>query len=202
MATELDPDIDPEFPDVVEADLVQVEMSFPEARTLTIVRSKLTTCSIAGDTDAALDAADAVFVDLDLTGRRIESLCRVVFVGCRLGGADLGDARVDDVHFDGCVLDLASMRSARLERVLIDGGRIDGLDLSRGRLSDVVFDDVSLGETTLDGTRLERVDLTGADLSGVADVSSIRGATIGETQAVTLAGRLARAAGIEIRRSP
>lgn len=194
----LDPDIDPDFPDVVDSDLDGVELDFPDARTVTVVRSTLTECEIAASTVAALDAADTTFIDCDLTGRTIESLTRVAFVRCRLGGADLGDARLRDVHFDGCVLDLASLRGAQLERVEVHGGRLDGLDLSGARLVDVSIDS-SLAEVTLDGCRFERVDLTAADLSSVADLTAIRGATINESQAVALSIRLARAAGLRVR---
>lgn len=196
----LDPDIDPDFPDVVDSDLAGVELDFPDARTITVVRSTLTDCGIASTTAAALDATDTTFVDCDLTARTVESLTRVAFVRCRLGGTDLGDARLRDVHFDGCVLDLASLRGAKLERVEVRGGRLDGLDLSGARLVDVSID-ASLAGVTLDGCRLERVDLTAADLSSLMDPAAIRGATISESQAVALSLRLARAVGLRVRPS-
>lgn len=202
LASELDPDIDPEFPDVAETEIEGMSLSFPEARTLTILRSKLTGCDLDPDTEVSLDVVDSTLIDLDLTGRTVESLCRVVLVRCRLGGADLGDAQLTDVDLDGCVLDLASMRSARLERVRLVGGRVDGLDLTGAQLTDATFEDLSLAEVALDGARLERVDLTAADLSGVVDVSTLRGATIGESQAIALSARLARAAGIAVTRRP
>lgn len=196
-APELDPDIDPDFPDVVEVDLHGVELEFPAARTITVLRSTLTRCHVGADTTAAIDAADTTFVDCDLTGRTVESLTRVALVRCRLGGADFGDARLRDVRFDGCVLDLASLRGAQLERVDLRGGRVDGLDLSGARLLDVTID-VALADVTLDGCRLQRVDLTAADLAAVPDVTALRGATISETQALSLSARLARAAGLVV----
>lgn len=185
---------------MVDSDLDGIELAFPEARTITVVRSTLTACGIAASTTAALDAADTTFVDCDLTGRSIDALTRVAFVRCRLGGADLGDIRLRDVHFDGCVLDLASLRGAQLERVEVRGGRLDGLDLSGARLVDVTID-ASLADVTLDGCRLERVDLTAAELSSVTDLTAIRGATISESQAVALSLRLARAAGLRVQSS-
>lgn len=201
LAAEIDPDIDPDFPDVEAVDVTDVELSFPDARTLAVLRSRLTGCTIAEDTEASLDVVDSVLVDLDLTGRTVEALTRVQLVRCRLGGADFGDAELTDVHLDGCVLDLASMRGSGLQRVTVSGGRVDGLDLSGARLTDVTVVDLSLGDVTLDGARLERVDLTGADLDRVTDMSTIRGATMSEVQAVALSVRLARAAGISISRS-
>ena len=202
LASELDPDIDPDFPDVEEVDVHGVALSFPDARTLTVVRSKLTACEIDDADETALDATDSFLVDLDLTARTVASLTRVVLVRCRLGGADFGDAKLVDVHFDGCVLDLASMRGARLERVLLGGGRVDGLDLSGARLTDTTVVGLPLGEVTLEGTRLERVDLTEAQLDDVIEVGTIRGATISEAQAMALSVRLARAAGMSIAPRP
>ena len=162
-----------------------------------MLRSRLVACEI-DDTEAALDATDATFVDIDLTGRRIQDLRRVRFTRCRLGGIDLGEGHLRDVHFDGCVLDLASLRAATLERVTITGGRMVGIDLSGTQLTDVVLADVGLAEVTLDGARFERVDLTGADLGGVTDLATPAGAIIGAAQAVGLAPLLARAAGIHV----
>ena len=193
----LDPDVDPEYPDLDGVDLTGARLTFPEARTMTVLRSRLVACEL-DDTEAALDATDATFDDMDLTGRRIQDLRRVRFTRCRLGGVDLGESHFRDVHFDGCVLDLASLRAATVERVTISGGRMVGIDLSGSQLTDVVLAGVGLADVTLDGARFERVDLTGADLSRVTDLASLRGAIIGEAQAVGLAPLLARAAGIHV----
>lgn len=201
LAVDLDPDIDPEYPDLEAAELTDVELSFPEARTLTLLRARLSACRIASDTDASLDVVDSVLVDLDLTGRTIDALTRVELVRCRLGGADFGDAELTDIRLDGCVLDLASMRGARLERAVISGGRVDGLDLTRAQLTDTSFAEVALGDVSLDGSRMERVDVTAAQLDGVVDMSTLRGATLSESQAVALSLRLAEAAGIAVIRS-
>jgi uncharacterized protein YjbI with pentapeptide repeats len=202
LSTELDPEVDPEFPDVVDVELAGVSLSFPSGRTLTVMRSRLTACPVADDTPAPLDAADSELVELDLTGRRVASLDRVALTGCRLGGVDFGQARLRDVTFHDCVLDLASMRGCTLERVRITGGRVTGLDLSGAELIDVTVADVAVGEATLDGARMRRVDLRDADLSGLRDVAAIRGSTIGEVQAVVLASRLAKAAGVHVARTP
>ena len=198
MQSTLDPDIDPEFPDLDGVVLTGSTLAFPAARTMSVLRSRLVGCHVDDATDATLDATDAAFEDMDLTGRRIDGLRRVSFTRCRLGGVDLGDAHLRDVRFDECVLDLASARGATLERVTISGGRIEGLDLTGATLSDATIAGVELAEVALDGARLERVDLTGADLTGVVDLSTLRGAVVSQVQAISLAARLARAAGISV----
>ena len=194
-------DLDPEFPDLDGVGLDGETVSFPAARSLGVLRSRLTDCRLDVPADTTLEAQDAELVDLDLTGRRIESLLRVTLRRCRLGGADLGDARLRDVTFDGCVLDLTSARNAELERVTIRECRGTGLDLTGARLADVTVADLDLADVTLDGARLQDVDVTGADLRGVTDLRALRGAIISEVQAVSLARRLAQAAGLQVARS-
>ena len=191
-------DVDDQFPDLDGVELSDCTLSYPEARSLGILRSRISACRLDVPSEAAIDAQDAELTDLDLTGRRIEALNRVVLRRCRLGGADLGDGRFRDVTFEGCVLDLASLRTAELEAVVIRECRAEDLDFSRARLTDVVLRDIALGPVTLGGARLERVDLTGADLAGATDVSSLRGAIISEGQAMSLARRLAASAGLQV----
>lgn len=196
-------DLDPDYPDLDGVELVERELDHPDARTLSFLRSIVRDCTLVLPHDATIDAQDAVLVGLDLTGRRFDSgLRRVRFERCRLGGADFGEARLVDVTFDDCVLDLANFRQAQLERVAVLGGRLDGLDATRSQLTDVRLDRVALATVTLDGSRLDRVDIRTADLAGVADVGALKGATIDQNQAIGLALRLARKAGLVVADPP
>ncbi len=197
----LDDDVDPQFPDLDGLDLADVVLSFAEARTLTVLRGRLRSCTLEIG-DAAIDAQDAHFVDVDLSGCRFEGLTRVSFERCRLTGADFGEARMRDVRFADCAMDLASMRSTNLERVAMIGGRADELDLSAATLTDVTLTQVAVGELTLAGAKLLRVDVTESDLSAVPDLRELRGAIITTTQAVALAPRLARVAGMTVAVTP
>lgn len=190
--------LDDEFPDLDGIALDGATVSLPDARTLSVLRSTLERCELDLSPETTIDAQDARLVDMDLTGRRIDGLVRVRFEGCRLGGADLGDARLHDVAFVDCVLELASLRKAELERVVIDGGRTDGLDLTGARLQHVTVTGASLTGVTLDRVRSDHVDLTGADLSGVVEVAALAGCTIDEPQSIALAARLARAVGVKV----
>ncbi len=192
--------VDPQYPDVDGVGAQGTTITLPDARTLSLLRTRLEDCELDLPDDTPIDAQDAVLVGVDLTGRRFEGLRRVRLERCRLGGADLGDAPVRDVVLVDCILDLASARQAQLERVVVGPGRIEGLDLTRARLTDVAFVDVELGTVALDGVRCERVDLTRADLSAVADLASLRGCTVSAVQAVGLAERLARAVGLTVAR--
>ena len=198
LLTAPDEDVDDQFPDLDGLELTDVTVAYPDARSLGILRSRISACHLDVPEDATIDAQDAELTDLDLTGRHIEALTRVVLRRCRLGGADLGGGRFRDVTFEDCVLDLASLRTAELEAVVIRGCRAEDLDFSRARLTDVVLRDIALGPVTLGGAHLERVDLTGADLTGATDMSSLRGAIISDGQAMSLARRLAASAGLHV----
>ena len=194
-------DLDPQFPDLDGVALDGAELRYPEARTLTVLRSRVVACSLAIG-EATVDAQDAVFTDVDLSGRRFDGLQRVVFERCRMTGADFGDARLRDVEFRDCALSLASLRSATVERAVISGGSFDEVDASGARMTDVTVEGVRLSELGLGNTRLERVDVTGADLTGLADLRELGGAIISPTQAIALAVRLARVAGIHVAEPP
>lgn len=192
-------ELDPEYPDLDGIDLAGQALTLPEARTLSILRSRLVDCRLDLDPSVAIQVQDSVLVGTDLTGRRIDSLHRVRLERCRLSGADLGEARVRDVTLHDCALDLSSWFGAEVDRLVITGGRVQGLDLSGARLHDVRVADVALDEVVLDRVRAERVDLTDADVAPIASVAALRGCTISPAQAVALAARSARALGIHVR---
>lgn len=194
-----DPDLDPEFPDIDGVVISEQTLSMPEARTVSILRCRLTDCELDVDLEVPVEVHDSVLTGVDLTGRRLTSLTKVRLERCRLGGVDLGDATIRDVAFHDCVLDLAAWRGATVERVAIRGGRLDGLDLSGAGLTDLVVADAALVDVTLDRVRAERVDLADADLSAVSDVTQLRGCTISPSQAMALAARLAAGLGVRIR---
>jgi len=191
--------LDELYADVDGVDLDGVAIALPEARTLDLLRSRLRRCALEVPDGCAVELRDCEVHDVDLSGRRLGSLVRAHLVGCRLTGVDLSDATIEDVTFEGCALDLASWRMARAQRVAVRGGRLDGLDATGATLRDVVVAGTTLDGVTLDRVRCERVDLSGADLTAVPRLADLAGATIGEAQAVLLAGRLARALGIEVR---
>lgn len=198
-ADRFDPaDLDPDFPDIDGVVLDGVTLAFGNARTLTLLRSTLIACPLDLADDATVDLQDAVIRDTDLTGRRIEAAVRTRFERCRLSGVDLGEARLVDVVFDDCSLELASARTASFERVELRGGTLDGLDLTGSTLADVTIVGVGLAGVTLDRVRWSRADLRDAELSAVTDLGLLRGVTIGEHQAIALAARLAKAAGIAV----
>ena len=197
LRSSADDDLDPQFPDLDGLDLDAGALSFPEARTFTVLRSRLTGCELDVG-DATVDAQDAHLVDLDLSGRRIEGLTRVQLERCRLTGADFGEARLRDVRFTDCALDLTSFRATTIERTAVIGGRVDEADLSAAQCTDVVLAGIDGAGLRLEGTRLDRVDVTDADIEAVTDLRELRGCIVSPTQAVALALRLARVAGMHV----
>lgn len=191
-------DLDEEYPDIDGVDLAGEAVTLPDARTVDVLRSRLRSCTLEVPPGTPLELRDTELRDIDLTGWRIAGAVRVRFVRCRLGGADVSEATLEDVSFEDCALDLASWRVARARRVAVSGGRIEGLDATGAHLRDVTLSGVSLSGVVLDGARCERVDLTGADVTAVLAVSGLSGTTISSAQAVALSGRLARGLGIAV----
>jgi len=191
--------LDERYPDVDGVDLVDQVVALDEARTFDLLRSRLRGGAVSVPEGCPIELLDCELEGVDLAGARISRATRVVLRGCRLTGADLGDAALTDVEVDDCALDLASLRLARLERVVLRGGRVDGLDASGARLTDVVVAGLALGDVAIGGARLVRVDVSGADLGGVAALADLAGATIDASQAIALAARLAHGLGIAVR---
>lgn len=192
-----DDDLDPQFPDLDGLDLDSESLAFDDARTFTVLRSRLTGCTLDIG-EATLDAQDAHLVDLDLSGRRVEGLTRVHLERCRLTGADFGEARLRDVRFTDSALDLTSFRATTIERTVVAGGRVDEADLSAARCTDVVLAGIDVAGLRLEGARFERVDVTDAEVDAVVDLRELRGCILSPTQAVALAPRLARVAGMQV----
>lgn len=190
--------LDPEYPDIEDVTLVDVEVDLPAARTCSLRRVRMTGGRLVITRDQPLDLCDVTLVAVDLAGVRIEGVTRAHLIRCRLTGADLAEATIRDVRFEDCAVDLAGARAARLERVVIADGRVDGLDLTAAEAEDLVIAGVAVRDVVLTGWRARRTDLTRADIAGVPDLTDLRGCTLSSTQAVTLALRSARALGIEV----
>ncbi|GAA5154608.1 pentapeptide repeat-containing protein [Nocardioides marinquilinus] len=102
----------------------------------------------------------------------------VRLVGCRLGYVNLRSAELTDVVLTDCVVDELDLGSAVLRRVALERTRVAGLDVQHAELHDV--------------------DLRGAELSTVAGLEGLRGATVSEQQLTLLAPLLAAAIGLHV----
>ena len=146
------------------------------------------------------DLTDVAATDLDWANERAlrSSAERVELVRCRLTGAELAEASVRDVTFEGCRLDLTGLRHARLERVVFRDCRMAECDFYGSTLKDVLFERCELREATFSGCTLERVELRECALDGLRGSEALRGARMPWSDVVGSAVLFATTVGIEI----
>jgi len=151
-------------------------------------------------TEFAGELVDATVVDADwanIKGFRF-SAQRTAFTRCRLTGAELGEASLQDVTFADCRIDLAGLRASRLERIVFRDCRLGETEFSAARLKDVLFEGCELREATFSGAKIERVELRGCDLTSLRGVEALRGARLRWEDAIEAAPLFAAALGIEL----
>ena len=153
--------------------------------------------SLAGARLADLHLGDTA-VEADLANLRAPkaALRRVAVVRARLTGADLGEASLRDVTFEGCRIDLANLTAARMERVVFADCDLRESSFAEAVLRDVRFERCDLGGVELSRVRLQRVELRGCRLEGVNAVENLRGATMPWEDIVGNAGLFAAAVGV------
>jgi uncharacterized protein YjbI with pentapeptide repeats len=146
------------------------------------------------------DLDDAVADGLDWANRQARRvfLRRAEVRRCRLTGAELAEARLEDVTFDDCRLDLVGLRAATLERVVFRDCLMGECELNSSTLTDVLFENCELRQATLSGVRVNRVELRGCDLTGLRGVEALKGARMPWNDVLENGPLFAAALGLEI----
>ena len=146
------------------------------------------------------DLDDAVADGLDWANRKAFRvfLRRAEVRRCRLTGAELAEARLEDVTFDDCRLDLVGLRAASLERVVFRDCRMAECELNAATLTDVLFENCELRQATLSGARVKRVELRGCDLTGLRGVEALKGVRMLWNDVLENGPLFAAALGVEI----
>jgi uncharacterized protein YjbI with pentapeptide repeats len=143
--------------------------------------------------DTAIAGADLANIDV-----RDSAFTRVTVTQSRLTGAQLLEATLRDVTFDGCRLEFSVLAGARIDRVLFRDCDLRDVTLEQAQLRDVRFERCDLSGATLGQARLQRVELDGCRLDGVRAISDLRGATMPWSDIVGHAGTFAAALGIGV----
>jgi uncharacterized protein YjbI with pentapeptide repeats len=126
------------------------------------------------------------------------SLIRVAVHASRMTGAALLASTMGDVAFHDCRMDLASFSGSKFTNVTFTNCRLDQANFGEADLSGVRFDQCDLSGAQLSGATLTGATFTGCDLTGISGVTSLRGAIITSSDALTLARVFAEALGITI----
>lgn len=183
---------------VTSADLGQAELTVLEE--VQIETSSLDRARAGGAhwertslVDCRLDGADLA----NLRARDL-ALTRCALRESRLVGGQLVRSRLQAVQLENVAANLTSWHESTWRHVVLRGCDLREADLTGAALSDVLFDECDLAGAQLSGVRCERVRLTGCRLSGLGGVEALRGASVGEADAVELLPAMARAMGIRI----
>jgi len=143
----------------------------------------------------------------------------VTVTGARQPGVQFARTRLADVTLNRCDLSACDFSEAVWHRVALTGCRGSSIELAGAQLRHVTFSECGIAASLWNHARLEGVrfpdcDLRGADFSnarvedtdlrrarldGLQGVGSLRGATIGVDQLVTLAPAVAAALGLHVR---
>jgi uncharacterized protein YjbI with pentapeptide repeats len=146
------------------------------------------------------DLSDVMVDGLDWANQRSFRLVlhRVELRMCRLTGAELAEAVLTDVMFDGCKLDLVGLRFARLERVVFRDCGMGECDFHTASLRDVLFERCDLRRATFAASRIQRVEMQRCDLAALDGVEALRTVRMPWNDVLANAPLFAAAVGIEI----
>jgi uncharacterized protein YjbI with pentapeptide repeats len=143
---------------------------------------------------------DVEFNRCDLANMRARdsSMLRVAVNASRMTGVAWLACTLRDVVFSGCRIDLASFSGTKFTDVTFTNCRLDQANFGDADLSGVRFDDCTMIGAQFSGAKLAGTRFGGCDLTGISGVTSMRGAIITTSDAITLARIFADALGITI----
>jgi len=113
---------------------------------------------------------------------------RVEFRDCRLTGAKVEEAELDEVRFVECQLDYVSFAGARLRRVAFERCRLNEAAFTSADLSGAMFAECHFDGVDWSGAKLHGADVSTSTLREVrAAPADVRGLVVNREQAAALA---------------
>jgi uncharacterized protein YjbI with pentapeptide repeats len=180
----------------------------------------LTGLALSGQRAGGVTFRNARWVNVDLSGSRLEQLglgdcllsgcnlanlqgrqasfTRVAIESCRLTGIDLPEAALQDLTVRDSRIDLASFSFSRLARVTFEDCLLTQTTFLDAELDSVRFHRCDLTSADFRGARLRACEFRGSDLTGAEGVHSLRGAAMEWTDIIEMAGVWAAALGIAV----
>lgn len=177
-----------------------VDVSGSEAAGAELDQCRYATVNFGGVQMRRATIRDVEFDRCDLANllARDSSLIRVAVHASRMTGAALLASTMRDVAFRDCRMDLASFSGSRFASVTFTNCRLDQANFGDADLSGVQFDHCDLSGAQVSGATLTGAKFTACDLTGISGVTSLRGAIVTSSDALTLARVFAEALGITI----
>ena len=183
-----------------ELELRDLDLHDQSARGVSISACRLASADLSGSRLEHLSLVDSVVQTCNLANVRGRSaqLRKVLVLGSRVTGIDLGSATLRDVTFRDCRIDLASFSTARLQRVSFEDCILAQTDFLDAQLDSVRFVRCELTNADVRGARVKDSELRRSDLTGLQGVDSLRGIAMEWTDILDGAGVWASALGIEV----
>lgn len=158
-------------------------------------------------TGVEADAWRLVDVDargVDVAGANLDrfSVRRAAFEESRFRALAAPKASLVDVAVERCTADGLWLRFARLQRVAFHECTLAGADFGGARLDRVTFDRCDLTGARFDDVEVVAMRFRGCTLEGVRGALSLRGASLGPADLVSLAPALAAEAGLTVTDEP
>lgn len=179
---------------------IDVEEPFARPPKLPVAFGAVDDADLGGTDDEPVRLYRQEVQHRDLSRIRFGELSQCRLTGCKMAGADFGEAVLDDVEFVDCTFSMASLRMARLERVRFAGCLFDETDAYEAHFTDVDFGDSRLVSLEIDRVRAERVDVRQVSEIGVVAVGRLDGWLVEENQLHAMVYALAAGAGLGIER--
>jgi uncharacterized protein YjbI with pentapeptide repeats len=144
---------------------------------------------------------DVHFDKSDFSSVKLASLSahRTVFSHCRLSGLQIYESNLKDVTFLDCKLDLSNFRFSKLERVEFVDCVLSEADFSNCKFSSVVFTRCDLVKADFSLATIKSLDLRSSNIAGLNGLLKLNGATISNTQLITIAPNLAAEIGLLVK---
>lgn len=202
-------------PPVVDADLPAVSADFAGEFELDSVRVDGGECAGAvgeGTITAAvvervdlsnakldrLTLANTVLRNVELSNASVQQVVarRVELRTCRAIGLRLSFEHATDLSIVDCRLDYATLHVEKVKGVAVFAGCSFREATISGDLSNIRFADCDFVDTEFRARRAANCDFRTSRFAGAKGLLSLRGATIGPDQAITIAGLIAAEAGL------
>lgn len=116
----------------------------------------------------------------------------------RLGAVEAYDSEIDQFTIEGSKIGWLNLRASKIQDLLIQDCRIEELDLTDATLRRVAFENTSVGSLVLQGARSYHLDLRGVEFATIMGFEGLKGARVGERQAMEMLELFAEHFGVEI----
>lgn len=123
---------------------------------------------------------------------------RLELLDVQASGLTITNASIKDVLFKGCRLNLANFRFTHFKNVTFEDCVLAEADFAYAQLEHVLFRKCGLNGAQFSSVKLQHVDLRTSKIENLKGLASLKGATIDESQLITISYSLAEELGIQV----